>query len=190
MRNSREEHPGPNRPEGPTLGHSAGLYHCDLSRDAAARRLPCPSSSSESPWLLGSPIRASACPLPPRAMVDHKKIAVVRTTKTCWFIWAAGGRVAARRQARAQRQARARAVVRRAHRPVCRCAGRWEGAVAQGRVRGACRVRGGGMRVGGGEQRVLSTRGGAVLLARVPAHGLEGAQAGLHGGTAVNVGES
>jgi hypothetical protein len=51
-------------------------------------------------------------------------------------------------------------------------------------------VRGGGMRVGGGEQRVLSMPGGAVLLARVPAHGLEGAQAGLHGGAAMSVGES
>ena len=49
---------------------------------------------------------------------------------------------------------RARAVIRRAHRPVCGCAGRREGAVAQGRVRGEDGVRGGGMRVGGGEQRV------------------------------------
>jgi hypothetical protein len=48
------------------------------------------------------------------------------------------------------------------------------------------RVRG-GMRVGGGEQRVLSMPGGAVLFARVPAHGLEGAQADLHGGTAMSV---
>jgi hypothetical protein len=31
------------------------------------------------------------------------------------------------------------------------------------------------VRVGGGEQRVLSMPGGAVLLARVPAHRLEGA---------------
>jgi hypothetical protein len=48
------------------------------------------------------------------------------------------------------------------------------------------------MRIGGGEQRVLSMRGGAVLLARVPAHGLEGAQAGLHhdGGVAMSGGES
>ena len=44
---------------------------------------------------------------------------------------------------------RARAVVRRAHRPVCGCAGRREGAVAQGRARGEDGVRG-----GGGEQRV------------------------------------
>ena len=49
---------------------------------------------------------------------------------------------------------RARAVVRRAHRPVCGRAGRREGAVAQGRVRGKDGVRVGGMRVGGGEQRV------------------------------------
>jgi hypothetical protein len=49
-------------------------------------------------------------------------------------------------------------------------------------------VRCGGVRVGGGEQRVLSMRGGAVLLARVPARGLEGAQAGVHGsGTAMSV---
>ncbi len=33
-------------------------------------------------------------------------------------------------------------------------------------------------------------RGGAALLARVPAHGLEGAQAGMHGGAAISVGES
>jgi hypothetical protein len=52
------------------------------------------------------------------------------------------------------------------------------------------RVRSGGMRIGGGEQRVLSILGGAVLLAPVPAHGLEGAQAGVHGGTAMSVGES
>jgi hypothetical protein len=57
-------------------------------------------------------------------------------------------------------------------------------------VRGACWVRGGGMRVGGGEQRVRSMRGGAVLLARVPAHGLEGAQAGVRGDTAMSVCES
>jgi hypothetical protein len=44
------------------------------------------------------------------------------------------------------------------------------------------------MRVGGGQQRVLSMPGGAVLLARVPAHGLEGAQASLHVGTAMSVG--
>jgi CPA2 family monovalent cation:H+ antiporter-2 len=56
-------------------------------------------------------------------------------------------------------------------------------------VRRKGRVRGGGMRVGGGEQRVLSMPGGAVLLARVPAHGLEGAQAGVHGGTAMTIGE-
>jgi hypothetical protein len=37
---------------------------------------------------------------------------------------------------------------------------------------------------------VLSMPGGAVLLARVPAHGLEGAQAGVHDGTAMSVGES
>jgi hypothetical protein len=74
------------------------------------------------------------------------------------------------------------------HRPVCRFAGRREGAVAQGRVRGEGRMRGGRMRVGGGEQRVLSMPGGAVLLARVPAHGLEGAQAGVHGGTAMSDG--
>jgi hypothetical protein len=37
---------------------------------------------------------------------------------------------------------------------------------------------------------VLSMPGGAVLLARVPAHGLEGAQAGVHGGTAMSIGES
>jgi hypothetical protein len=37
---------------------------------------------------------------------------------------------------------------------------------------------------------VLSMRGGAVLLARVPAHGLEGAQAGVQVGTAMSVGES
>jgi hypothetical protein len=43
------------------------------------------------------------------------------------------------------------------------------------------------MRVGGGKQRVLSMPGGAVLLARVPAHRLEGAQAGVHGGTAMSV---
>jgi tetratricopeptide (TPR) repeat protein len=98
-------------------------------------------------------------------------------------------RAATRRQARAQRQACARGVVRRAHRPVCRFAGRWEGAVAQGRVRGSGRVRLGGMRVGGGEQRVRSMPGGAVLLARVPAHGLEGAQAGVRG-TAMSVGAS
>ena len=35
---------------------------------------------------------------------------------------------------------------------------------------------------------MLSMPGGAVLLARVPAHGLEGAQAGVHGGTAMSVG--
>jgi hypothetical protein len=94
---------------------------------------------------------------------------------------------AARRQARTQWQVRARAVVRRAHLPVYCGAGRREGAVAQGRVRGSGRVRGGGMCVGGGEQRVLSGSmpGGAVMLARVPAHGLEGAQAGVHGGTAI-----
>jgi hypothetical protein len=73
-------------------------------------------------------------------------------------------------------QARARAVVRRAHRPVCGDAGRREEAVAQGGVRGAGGLRGGGMRVGGGEQRVRAVQGGAVLLARVPAPGLEGAQ--------------
>jgi hypothetical protein len=99
-------------------------------------------------------------------------------------------RASARRQARAQRQARARAVGRRAHRPICRRAGRREGAVAQGRVRGSGRVCLGGMRVGGGEQRVLSMPSGAVLLARVPARGLEGAQASVRGGTAVSVGES
>ena len=32
--------------------------------------------------------------------------------------------------------------------------------------------------------------GSAVLLARVPAHGLEGAQACVHGGTAMSVGKS
>jgi hypothetical protein len=85
---------------------------------------------------------------------------------------------------------RARVVSFDAHRPVCRFAGRREGAVAQGRVRGEGRVRGGGMRVGGCQQRVLSMPGGAVLLARVPALGLEGAQAGVHGGTAMRVGES
>ena len=37
---------------------------------------------------------------------------------------------------------------------------------------------------------MLSMRGSAVLLARVPAHGLEGAQAGVHGGTAMSDGES
>jgi hypothetical protein len=37
---------------------------------------------------------------------------------------------------------------------------------------------------------VLSVPGGAVLLARVPAHGLEGAQAGVHGGSTMSVGES
>jgi hypothetical protein len=37
---------------------------------------------------------------------------------------------------------------------------------------------------------VRAVRGGAVLLARVPAHGLEGAQAGVHGGPAMSVGES
>jgi hypothetical protein len=37
---------------------------------------------------------------------------------------------------------------------------------------------------------VLSMRGGAVLLARVPAHGLEGSQAGVHGGTTMSDGES
>ena len=37
---------------------------------------------------------------------------------------------------------------------------------------------------------MLSMPGGAVLLARVPAHGLEGTQAGVHGGTAMSVGES
>jgi hypothetical protein len=36
---------------------------------------------------------------------------------------------------------------------------------------------------------VRSMPSGAVLLARVPAHGLEGAQAGVHGGTAMSVGE-
>jgi len=51
---------------------------------------------------------------------------------------------------------------------------RRKGAVAQGRVRGAGGVRGGRVRVGGGEQRVLWVQGGAVLLARVPAGGLEG----------------
>jgi hypothetical protein len=49
-------------------------------------------------------------------------------------------------------------------------------------------MRCGGMRIGGGEQRVRAMRGGAVLLARVPARGLEGAQAGVHGGTAMSVG--
>jgi hypothetical protein len=44
---------------------------------------------------------------------------------------------------------------------------------------------------GGGEQRVLSMRGrGAVLLARVPADGLEGAQAGVRGGASMSGGES
>ncbi len=38
------------------------------------------------------------------------------------------------------------------------------------------------MRVGGGEQRVRAVRGDAVLLSRVPARGLEGAQADVHGG--------
>ena len=47
-------------------------------------------------------------------------------------------------------------------------------------------MRVGWMRVGGGEQRVLSMPGGAVLLSRVPARGLEGAQAGVHGGTAMS----
>ncbi len=65
-------------------------------------------------------------------------------------------------------------------------AGRREGDVAQGRVRGEGRVRGGGMRVGGGEQHVRAVQGGAVLLAREPAHGLEGAQAGVHGSTAIS----
>jgi hypothetical protein len=37
---------------------------------------------------------------------------------------------------------------------------------------------------------VRTVRGGAVLLARVPARGLEGAQAGVHGGTAMSVFES
>jgi hypothetical protein len=37
---------------------------------------------------------------------------------------------------------------------------------------------------------VRAVRGGAVLLARLPAHGLEGAQAGVHGGPAMSVGES
>ncbi len=81
---------------------------------------------------------------------------------------------------------RAQAVARRAHRPVCCGAGRREGAHAEGRVRGACRVRGGGMRVGGGEQRVRAVRGGAVLLSRVPAHGLEGAQAGVCGSASIS----
>jgi hypothetical protein len=69
--------------------------------------------------------------------------------------WHSRASAAARRQARAQRQARARAVVRRAHRPICRGAGRRdsEEAVAEGRVRGACRVRGGRMRVGGGRSK-------------------------------------
>jgi hypothetical protein len=57
-------------------------------------------------------------------------------------------------------------------------------------VRGSGGMRGGGMRVGGGEQRVRSMPGGAVLLARVPAHGLEGAQASVHGCTAMSAGES
>jgi hypothetical protein len=39
------------------------------------------------------------------------------------------------------------------------------------------------MHVGRGEQRVRAMPGGAVLLARVPARGLEGAQAGVRGGT-------
>jgi hypothetical protein len=42
----------------------------------------------------------------------------------------------------------------------------------------------------GGEQDVLSMPGGAVLLTRVPAHGLEGAQSGVQGGTAISIGES
>jgi hypothetical protein len=46
-------------------------------------------------------------------------------------------------------------------------------------------MRGGGMRVGGGEWRLRTVRGGAVLLARVPAHGLEGAQAGVTAACAV-----
>ena len=37
---------------------------------------------------------------------------------------------------------------------------------------------------------MLSMLGGAVLLARVPAHGLEGAQAGMRGSTAMSDGES
>ena len=59
---------------------------------------------------------------------------------------------------------RARAVVRRALRPVCRCAGRREGAVAEGRVRGKDGVHGGGMLITGGEQRVLAMPCGVVLL--------------------------
>ena len=74
-----------------------------------------------------------------------------------------------------------RRVFRCTQRAVLRGAGRREGAVAEVRVRGKGRVRGGGMHVGGGEQRVRAVRGGAVLLARVPAHGLEGAQAGVQG---------
>jgi hypothetical protein len=89
------------------------------------------------------------------------------------------GGAAARRQARAQRQGRARAIVRQARRAVHGRAGRRQGALAQARVRGSGRVRGGGMRVRGGEQRVRAVRGGAVLLTRVPAGGLEGAQAGV-----------
>ncbi len=67
---------------------------------------------------------------------------------------------------------------------------RLEAENAQGRVRGVRRVRGCGLRVRGGEQCVLSMPSGAVLLACVPAHGLEGAQAGVYGGTAMSVGES
>ncbi len=37
---------------------------------------------------------------------------------------------------------------------------------------------------------MLSMPGSAVLLARVPAHRLEGAQAGVHGCTAMSDGES
>jgi hypothetical protein len=43
-------------------------------------------------------------------------------------------------------------------------------------------MRGGGVRVGGGEQHVREVRGGAVLLARVPSRGLEGAQGRVRGG--------
>ena len=52
----------------------------------------------------------------------------------------------------------------------------------EGRVRDKSRMRGGRVCVRGGEQRLCAVPGGAVLLARMPARGLEGAQAGVRSG--------
>ncbi len=66
-------------------------------------------------------------------------------------------RATARRQARAQRQACSRRVFRRTELAVPRGAGRGEGAVAQGRMRGASGMRGNGLCLGGDTARASAS---------------------------------